>query len=59
MSAMALAVSVISLLGWLALNVSAFRDDAQQMGWPRAARMALAWGAIIAGLAWLVTLVEP
>lgn len=59
MSAMALVVSVISLLGWLALNVTSFRDDAQRLGWRRTVQMALAWCVIIAGLAWLVTLLEP
>lgn len=56
---MALAVSAISLLGWLALNVTNFHNDAQRLGWRRTAQMALAWCAIIAGLAWLVTLLEP
>lgn len=59
MSATALAVSAISLLGWLALNVTNFHNDAQRLGWRRTAQMALAWCAIIAGLAWLVTLLEP
>lgn len=59
MSAMALGVSLISLLGWLALNFASFRDDAQRLGWRRSVQMALAWCAIIAGLAWLVTLLKP
>ena len=55
---MALAVSAISLLGWLALNVTNFHNDAQRLAWRRTAQMALSWFAIISLLAWLVTQLE-
>lgn len=58
MSAMVLAVSLISLLGWLTLNLASFRHDAERIGWRRTVRMVLVWAAIIFGLFWLVRLLE-
>ena len=59
MSNMPLIVSVISLLGWLALNLRAVRADTAGMPRDRVIKMALAWIAIIAAVAWLAGRFTP
>lgn len=58
MSGAALAVAVIALLGWLALNLVGVSQEARERGWRGLARQALAWCAIIAGLALLVSMLK-
>lgn len=46
-------VSLVALLGWLILNVQAFKS--QQLGWVRTAQYGLAWVAIFGVVAFMAT----
>ncbi|AKH41607.1 hypothetical protein FHS61_002095 [Altererythrobacter atlanticus] len=50
-------LSLIALLGWLILAVSAFR--AQRLGAKKMVVMALAWGAIFLLVTAVITAVSP
>ncbi len=56
---MPLIFSVVSLLGWLVLNLRAVRADTAGMPRDRLVKMALAWIAIISGLAWIAGRFSP
>ena len=51
-------VALISALGWLVLNIRAYRSAVESVGWSagKQVQMALIWVVIIAGLYLLVGL---
>ena len=55
----ALIVSIVSLLGWLLLNLRSLDGIVSRYGAAGTAKIALAWVAIIAAVAWLVTVFRP
>lgn len=55
MSNTAMIVSVISLLGWLLLNLRSVEAVIERHGRAAALKMALAWVAIIGLVAWIAT----
>lgn len=55
MSDTALIVSIVSLLGWLLLNLRSVGRITERYGAATTVKMALAWAAIIAAVAWIAT----